>query len=238
MSTFHPALETTFSLRFPLKFFPILYFLFIDLESRRRRLEIDWIKKNLGERSYWPTLILVKGWRLSRVPGFEDVHKSVMCGCASLLLADSFFFFSWRGRKAWVQHNSYTKCFPLTFAHILVTAWLTRARSVVVELYLPFCGLRICKQAACGLNWGHRGRVLGWCNQVTPFPFCGSSLAIFFFFFLCGSAASVKRPQNAVSLGEAVASREHAGLEMIPCVRTDFPQTWRSFPPFSEGGSW
>lgn len=32
---------------------------------------------------------------------------------------------------------------------------------------------------ACGLNWGHRGRVLGWCSKVTPFPFCGSSLVIF-----------------------------------------------------------
>lgn len=65
-----------------------------------------------------------------------------------------------------------------------------------------FVGYIFVNRPACGLNWGHCGRGLGWCNKVTPFPFCGSSLVI-----LWGSAASVKRPQNAVSLGEAVASR-------------------------------
>lgn len=72
-----------------------------------------------------------------------------MCVCASLLLADRFFFSP--GGEAKPEFSTIripSKCFPMTFVHILVTARLTRARSVVVELYLPFCGLHICKQAS------------------------------------------------------------------------------------------
>lgn len=37
------------------------------------------------------------------------------------------------------------KCFIMMLIQILVTTQLTRARLVVVELYLPFCGPSFCK---------------------------------------------------------------------------------------------
>lgn len=73
----------------------------------------------------------------------------------------------------------------MIFIQVLVTTQLTRPRLVVVELYLPFCGLHVCKSARSFPYWGHLG-VLGWCNEVPPFYSFGSSLVI-----LC--ATSMKR---------------------------------------------
>lgn len=95
------------------------------------------------------------------------------------------------------------KRFLMIFVHILVTNAVNKGQigcGWVITCH--FVGYIFVNRPACGLNWGHCGRGLGWCNKVTPFPFCGSSLVIWW-----GSAASVKRPQNTVSLGEAVASR-------------------------------
>ena len=51
------------------------------------------------------------GQKASGMPGFEDVHKHEFSTIGIL-----------------------EKCFLMIFVHILVAAWLTRARSVVVEL--------------------------------------------------------------------------------------------------------
>lgn len=158
MSNFLPSLEGkkhSFPLRFLLKFFPVLLFLvLLILQLCGKDMRLDSFQ---GPKQWDPAepLKFHKGLQILGLRNLEDVH------CKSILKIEVAFCFPILNSPTSCSHPSIhpgaleklalSIILALNECSIRIFIWvitpLTRARLVVVKLFLPFCGRYLCTSA-------------------------------------------------------------------------------------------